>query len=205
MPGFIETELQFLILCFTTLFTVVNPLGITPIFIVMTEHFSPEDRLKIARKGVSTGTIILLVFTILGSIIFKLYILFFRSGIRMLEAKVGRTRTTDSEQEEFKESGDADEIAISPIGIPLITGPGAITGVMLLSAKTPATYSLGTLLVAVLITMTLFYYILRTGDRLSIKIGLTGMRVIQRIMGLMLMVIAVQFVINGVETIFNRL
>jgi multiple antibiotic resistance protein len=132
-------------------------------------------------------------------------ILFFRSGIRMLEAKVGRTRTTDSEQEEFKESEDADEIAISPIGIPLITGPGAITGVMLLSAKTPATYSLGTLLVAVLITMTLFYYILRTGDRLSIKIGLTGMRVIQRIMGLMLMVIAVQFVINGVETIFNRL
>jgi multiple antibiotic resistance protein len=87
----------------------------------------------------------------------------------------------------------------------LITGPGAITGVMLLSAKTPTTYSLGTLLVAVLITMTLFYYILRTGDRLSIKIGLTGMRVIQRIMGLMLMVIAVQFVINGVETIFNRL
>jgi len=53
--------------------------------------------------------------------------------------------------------------------------------------------------------MTLFYYILRTGDRLSIKIGLTGMRVIQRIMGLMLMVIAVQFVINGVETIINRL
>ena len=217
MPGFIETEFQFFILCFTTLFTVVNPLGITPIFIVMTEHFSPEDRLKIARKGVSTGTTTLLVFTILGSIIFKLYgitveafqimggILFFRSGIRMLEAKVGRTRTTDSEQEEFKESGDADEIAISPIGIPLITGPGAITGVMLLSAKTPTTYSLGTLLVAVLITMTLFYYILRTGDRLSIKIGLTGMRVIQRIMGLMLMVIAVQFVINGVETIFNRL
>jgi multiple antibiotic resistance protein len=217
MPGFIETELQFLILCFTTLFTVVNPLGITPIFVVMTERFSPEDRLKIARKGVSTGTIILLVFTILGSIIFKLYgitveafqimggILFFRSGIRMLEAKVGRTRTTDSEQEEFKESGDADEIAISPIGIPLITGPGAITGVMLLSAKTPTTYSLGTLLVAVLITMTLFYYILRTGNRLSIKIGLAGMRVIQRIMGLMLMVIAVQFVINGVVTIFNRL
>ena len=217
MSGLIETELQFLILCFTTLFTVVNPLGITPIFIVMTEHFSPEDRLKIARKGVSTGTTTLLVFTILGSIIFKLYgltveafqimggILFFRSGIRMLEAKVGRTRTTDSEQDEFKESGDADEIAISPIGIPLITGPGAITGVMLLSAKTPTIYSLGTLLVAVLITMTLFYYILRTGDRLSIKIGLTGMRVIQRIMGLMLMVIAVQFVINGVETIFNRL
>ena len=217
MPGFIETELQFLILSFTTLFTVVNPLGITPIFVVMTERFSPEDRLKIARKGVSTGTIILLVFTILGSIIFKLYgitveafqimggILFFRSGIRMLEAKVGRTRTTDSEQEEFKESGDADEIAISPIGIPLITGPGAITGVMLLSAKTPTTYSLGTLLVAVLITMTLFYYILRTGDRLSIKIGLAGMRVIQRIMGLILMVIAVQFVINGVVTIFNRL
>ncbi|MDP6339855.1 MAG: NAAT family transporter [Candidatus Marinimicrobia bacterium] len=214
MPSFIDTELQFLLLCLSTLFTLVNPLGITPIFVVMTERFSKEDRLRIARKGIMTGTITLVIFTFLGSIIFKLYgitieafqimggILFFRSGLRMLEAQVGRTRTTTSEREEFKES---DEIAISPIGVPLITGPGAITGVMLLSGKTPMTYSIITLLIAVLITMTAFYFILRAGGGLGEKIGLTGMRVIQRIMGLILMVIAVQFIINGVETIINRL
>ena len=214
MNIFFNTELQFLLLCLSTLFTLVNPLGITPIFVIMTERFSKEDRIRIAKKGIMTGTVILVIFTFLGSIIFKLYgitveafqimggILFFRSGLRMLEAKVGRTRTTESEQEEFKES---DEIAISPIGVPLITGPGAITGVMLLSGQTPFNYSIGTLLLAVLITMTAFYYILRAGDGLGKKIGLTGMRAIQRIMGLILMVIAVQFIINGVETVFNRL
>ena len=214
MNSFLDTELQFLIFCLSTLFKLVNPLGIAPIFVVMTERFSKEDRVKIAQKGILTGTVTLVIFTFLGSVIFKLYgitveafqimggILFFRSGLRMLEAQVSRTRTTESEREEFKET---DEIAISPIGVPLITGPGAITGVMILSGQTPSYYSVGTLLLAVLITMTAFYYILRAGSGLSKKIGLTGMRVIQRIMGLILMVIAVQFVINGIEIIYNRL
>ena len=109
---------------------------------------------------------------------------------------------TETEIEEFKES---DEIAISPIGVPLIAGPGAITGVMLLSGKAPSIFSIGTLLLAVIITMIIFYFILRAGDQVGKKIGVTGMRVIQRIMGLILMVIAVQFVINGVEAIIKRL
>lgn len=214
MQYFLDVEFQFLILCLSTLLTLINPLGIAPIFIVMTERFSKKEKVRIAKKGIATGTITLLVFTLLGSIIFNLYgitleafqimggILFFRSGLRMLEAQVGRSRSTDTEIEEFKES---DEIAISPIGIPLIAGPGAITGVMLLSGKAPSTISLGTLLLAVLITMIIFYFILRAGDQVGKKIGVTGMRVIQRIMGLILMVIAVQFVINGVETIITRL
>lgn len=196
------------------MFTLMNPLGITPIFVVMTERFSESDRTKIAKKGIITGTITLVIFTFLGSIIFNLYgitieafqimggILFFRSGLRMVEAQVGRSRTTESEREEFK---DAEEIAISPIGVPLITGPGAITGVMLLSGQSPSDYSFITLLFAVIITMTLFYFILKTGNRLGTRIGVTGMRVIQRIMGLILMVIAVQFIINGVETIIKKL
>ena len=114
----------------------------------------------------------------------------------------GRSRTTESEREEFN---DADEFAISSIGVPLITGPGAITGVMLLSGQTPTVYSIGTLLIAVLITMIIFYFILRAGDGFGKRFGGTGMRVIQRIMGLILMVIAVQFVINGLETIVKRL
>jgi len=214
MQYLLDVEFQFLVLCLSTLLTLINPLGIAPIFVVMTERFSKKEKLQIATKGIATGTITLMVFTFLGSIIFNLYgitieafqimggILFFRSGLRMLEAQVGRSRSTDTEIEEFKET---DEIAISPIGIPLIAGPGAITGVMLLSGKAPSTISLGTLLLAVLITMIIFYFVLRAGDQVSKKIGVTGMRVIQRIMGLILMVIAVQFVINGVETIITRL
>ena len=214
MAEFLNIELQYLIFCLSTLFAVINPLGITPIFVAMTEKYDSETRSKIARKGIITGSVILIVFTLLGSIIFQFYgitveafqimggIIFFRSGMRMLDAKVGRSRTTESEREEFK---DTDEIAISPIGVPLITGPGAITGVVILSGKAPTNFSVLVLLFSVIISMFIFYFILKAGNYIGQKIGIAGMRVIERMMGLILMVIAVQFIINGIETIANRI
>ena len=214
MSNFINIELQYLVFCLSTLFAVINPLGITPIFVAMTEKYDSETRSKIARKGIITGSTILIVFTLLGSIIFQFYgitveafqimggIIFFRSGMRMLDAKVGRSRTTESEREEFK---DTDEIAISPIGVPLITGPGAITGVVILSGKAPTNFSVLVLLFSVIISMFIFYFILKAGNYIGQKIGIAGMRVIERMMGLILMVIAVQFIINGIETIANRI
>ena len=214
MSNFLSIELQYLIFCLSTLFAVINPLGITPIFVAMTEKYDSETRSKIARKGIITGSMILIVFTLLGSIIFQFYgitveafqimggVIFFRSGMRMLDAKVGRSRTTESEREEFK---DTDEIAISPIGVPLITGPGAITGVVILSGKAPTNFSVLVLLFSVIISMFIFYFILKAGNYIGQKIGIAGMRVIKRMMGLILMVIAVQFIINGIETIANRI
>ena len=214
MSNFINIELQYLVFCLSTLFAVINPLGITPIFVAMTEKYESETRSRIARKGIITGSIILIVFTLLGSIIFQFYgitveafqimggVIFFRSGMRMLDAKVGRSRTTESEREEFK---DTDEIAISPIGVPLITGPGAITGVVILSGKAPTNFSVLVLLFSVIISMFIFYFILKAGNYIGQKIGIAGMRVIERMMGLILMVIAVQFIINGIETIANRI
>ena len=214
MSNFLNIELQYLIFCLSTLFAVINPLGITPIFVAMTEKYDSETRSKIARKGIVTGLIILIIFTLLGSIIFQFYgitveafqimggIIFFRSGMRMLDAKVGRSRTTESEREEFK---DTDEIAISPIGVPLITGPGAITGVVILSGKAPTNFSVLVLLFSVILSMFIFYFILKAGNYIGQKIGIAGMRVIERMMGLILMVIAVQFIINGIETIASRI
>jgi multiple antibiotic resistance protein len=214
MSTFFHTELQFFLLCLSTLFTLINPLGITPIFIVMTERFDPAQRVTIARKGTLTAGITLLIFALIGHLIFKLYgitieafqimggIIFFRSGLRMLEAKVGRTRTTPKEQEE---SLDHDDIALSPVGIPLITGPGAITAAMLLSGKAPGFSSYLTLLLAIVLVLLLVYLILLGGDKLAKSIGQTGMRIVQRIMGLILMVIAVQFIINGTETVLHRI
>ena len=214
MSNFLNIELQYLIFCLSTLFAVINPLGITPIFVAMTEKYDSETRSKIARKGIITGSVILIVFTLLGSIIFQFYgitveafqimggVIFFRSGMRMLDAKVGRSRTTESEREEFK---DTDEIAISPIGVPLITGPGAITGVVILSGKAPTNFSVLVLLFSVIVSMFIFYFILKAGNYIGQKIGIAGMRVIERMMGLILMVIAVQFIINGIETIANRI
>lgn len=214
MPGLFQIEIEYFLLCISTLFTLVNPLGFAPLFVILTERFSVEDRISIARKAVLTAGITLLVFALLGSLIFKFYsitveafqimggIIFFRSGLKMLEAKTSRTRTTPTEQDE---SMDRDDIAISPIGIPMITGPGAITAAILLSSRAPAIHSYFTLFLSIVLVLLVVYIVFRGGDKLALKIGQTGMRVIQRIMGIMLMVIAVQFVINGVESVVANL
>ena len=214
MIDFIHSEIQFFILCLTTFFTLINPIGIAPILLVMTERFSKEEKINIAWKGSLTAFITLIIFSILGSVIFNIFgitieafqimggILFFRSGFRMSEAKIGRSRTTPMEREESQES---DDLAISPIGIPLIAGPGAITASMLLSSQTPQLYSYATLGVSISLVLAVVYLILRNGGLLMKALGYTGMRVIQRLMGLVLMVIAVQFVINGVMSILSPL
>ncbi len=214
MADFIQSETQFFILCLTTLFTLINPIGITPLLVVMTERFSNEERINIAKKGSLTAFITLILFAILGSFIFKFFgitieafqimggILFFRNGLKMLDAKVGRSRTTPAEQEESQES---DDIAISPIGIPLIAGPGAITATMLLSSQTPQIYSYATIGLSIMIVLSFVYIILRNGDVLISVLGTSIMRIIQRLMGLILLVIAVQFIINGIVSIITPL
>ena len=94
-----------------------------------------------SKKGSLTVFTTLILFSLLGSVIFNFFgitleafqimgeILFFRNGMKMLDSRIGRSRTTPAEQEESEES---DDIAVSPIGIPLIAGPGAIAAAMLL-------------------------------------------------------------------------
>tara|TARA_B100001778_G_C18587216_1_gene630480 strand:- start:286 stop:945 length:660 start_codon:yes stop_codon:yes gene_type:complete len=214
MIDFIQSETQFFIFCLTTLFTLINPIGITPLLVVMTERFSKDERINIAKKGSLTAFTTLILFAILGSFIFNFFgitieafqimggILFFRNGLRMLDAKVGRSRTTPAEQEESQESND---IAISPIGIPLIAGPGAITATMLLSSQTPQLYSYATIGISISVVLSFVYLILRNGDVLIRVLGTSIMRIIQRLMGLILLVIAVQFVINGTVSVLKPL
>ena len=214
MYEFLQHEIQFFIFCLTTLFTLINPIGISPILIIMTERFPQKEKINIAKKGSLTAFITLILFSLLGSVIFIFFgitieafqimggILFFRNGLRMLDSKIGRSRTTPAEQEESEES---DDIAVSPIGIPLIAGPGAITAAMLLSSQTPQLYSYFTLIFSIFFVLSLVYLILRNGDMILKLLGTTGIRIIQRLMGLILMVIAVQFVINGVISIYKPL
>ena len=214
MIEFIQHEIQFFIFCLTTLFTLINPIGIAPILIIMTERFPNQEKNNIAWKGSLTAFTTLILFSLLGSVIFNFFgitieafqimggILFFRNGLRMLDSKIGRSRTTPAEQEESEES---DDIAVSPIGIPLIAGPGAITAAMLLSSQTPQIYSYFTLIFSIFVVLSLVYIILRNGDILLKLLGTTGVRIIQRLMGLILMVIAVQFVINGLASVLKPL
>ncbi len=203
---------EFTFLCISTLFSLINPIGIAPIFITLTERFSVNQQRQIAKKGVLTGFFILVIFAFLGTYIFSLYsisidafrimggIIFFRSGLKMLESIVPRTRTTPAETEEGLEH---DDIAISPIGIPIVTGPGAITAAMILAGQTKSSVEQLILFLAILFVLFVTLIIFFTAPLIFKKIGSSGSRLIQRLMGIILMVIAVQFVIDGVTNVIN--
>jgi len=204
--------LKFFIIAFTSLFALVNPIGFSPMFISLVDNMDPQEKKQIATKGVLTAGLTLTIFLFIGELIFQFFgitieafkiaggILFMRSSFNLIEVKKSRTRTTPAEEENML---NKDDIAYTPIGIPLIAGPGAITSIMVLSTSNPnITYKICLFLVIIL-TMLLTLFILRMSSKITQKIGTSGLRIIQRIMGIILLTISVQFIIDGIKTIIK--
>ena len=210
----VDFELSFFLLTFSSLFTLLNPIGIVPIILSLTESTNLQEYNKIIRKSTLFACLILLVFAFMGKLIFSFYgitvyafkiaggILFLRIGINMVEVTMSRTKSTPKESEE---AANNEDIALTPIGIPLIAGPGAITSVMILSAQ--ATTFTHKLIFYLNIVLTLFitFILLKIAKKLTKILGTTGLRVIERIMGMILMVVAIQFIIDGLNEIFKIL
>ena len=112
-----------------------------------------------------------------------------------------RTKSTPKESEEA--SGN-DDIALTPIGIPLIAGPGAITSVMILAAQAVSFEQKVIFYLNIIVTLLITFMILKLGKKLTKKLGTAGLRVIERIMGMILMVVAIQFIIDGLNTVITN-
>ena len=204
-------DTDFLILSLSSLFALINPVGITPIILSLTEDNNKSEYNKIIFGGVLTAGVILLIFALIGEYIFSFYgitqpafkiaggIIFIRLGFNMIDAKTSRTKSTP---QEAKEASSIKDISLSPIGIPIIAGPGAITSVMILAGEAKGENKL-IFYLSIFICLILTLSILYIGKKITKKIGTTGLRVIQRLMGLLLIVIAVQFIINGLIDIIK--
>tara|TARA_B100000214_G_scaffold15804_1_gene10913 strand:- start:195 stop:839 length:645 start_codon:yes stop_codon:yes gene_type:complete len=207
-------NISFFLLSFSSLFTLINPVGITPILLSISENMSVKEYNKIIRKGIITAYIVLFIFSLMGDVFFKFYgitinafmiaggILFFRNSLDMIDSKISRLSSTPMET---KEAEKKEDIGITPIGIPLIAGPGAITSVMLLSSQTSNFYDKCILHINIILILIITLLILLLGKRIAISIGTTGIRIIQRVMGLILMVISIQFIINGIIPILKEI
>lgn len=206
-------EIGFFIFAVSSLFTLVDPIGAAPMFVVLTEKYNRADVMRIARKATIAAGLVLVVFAALGDYIFSMYhltlnafrltggVIFFRLGLNMLESIPRRTKSTPKEEAEALEK---DDIAITPIGIPLIAGPGAITSVMILIGESTNVYQKTIVFVAIAIIMILTYFILRGSKALLSKLGTSGSRIIHRLMGMLLMVIASQFFIDGISEVIKE-
>ena len=195
---------------------IVNPLGATLIYVSLTSNLDRPMRDSIARDSCRFAILLLLVVAVLGAWILQIFgisleafriaggILLFGIGMEMVYAKTSRTKLTATEK---YESRDMEDIAIMPIAIPMIAGPGAITTTIVLMneaiALTPL--AIGVVFASIILSIVITYYMMKNSDYIISKIGQREYRAINRLMGMLLIAIAVQFVLTGIRTAFPLL
>ena len=201
-------NIEFFVLCFSSLFALINPIGIVPIYIAITQNYTQAEKNKIALKALFFAFIVLITFSLIGDLIFSFYgitihafriaggILLFKISLDMIESKRSRTRTTPAELEEAEEKH---EVAYNPLGVPLIAGPGSIASIMILSSEAKNYTDKATLFISLIAVLSITFIIFKLSKILSNYFGKSGLRIMQRIMGLILMVISIEFVLKGIE------
>lgn len=206
---------SFALLCFTSFLTLVNPLGLMPIFIGMTSGFDTRKRTRIARKALLVAFITMVVFAFGGKFIFDFFnisinglrvvggFLFFNMGYEMLQAKNSKVKVTQSEVDSV--DSEEDDIAVTPLGIPMITGPGVITNSIVLM-EDAGSVPLKVVLISVMLVICLItFLILLSSGKILGYLGTTGNKVLMRLMGLIIMIIAVEFFVAGIGPILQQI
>ena len=223
-----EDLLPFALLCFTSFFTLTNPLGTMPVFLTMTNGMNDHERKAIVRRATIVSFITLMVFTFSGQFLFKFFgissngfriaggFIIFKIGFDMLQARYSNAKLKEEEVKTY-----ADDISITPLAIPMLCGPGAIANAIMLMDDASTFTLKGTLIGIIALVYFITFLILqastrlvrtvlkthltrkvsRTSPRLVRILGETGNNVMMRLMGLILMVIAVECFVSGLKPI----
>jgi multiple antibiotic resistance protein len=200
---------RFSLLAFSSVFFLVDPFAAIPSFLAITESADAVRRKRMARKGSFTCFVVLTTFGIAGQLIFRMFgitlpafeiaggLILLLIGLDMLEARRSPTQETHGDTEEAAAKEDA---GIVPLGIPMLAGPGAISSVMVLVGQVPALWSwqMGAILGSITITAVVTYFVLAAASRVRQVMGATGIRILVRIMGLLLVALAMQYFVNGI-------
>lgn len=203
-----EPLVRFSVLALSSIFFLVDPFAAIPSFLAITESADPERRKRMARKGALTCFIVLTSFAVGGQLIFKMFgitlpafevaggLILLLIGLDMLEAKRSPTQEARGDTEEAAAKEDA---GIVPLGIPMLAGPGAISSVMVLVGQVPSLWhwEMGAILGSIALTSLISFWVLAGAGRVRQVMGETGIRILVRIMGLLLVALAMQFFVNG--------
>ena len=199
---------RFSVLALSSIFFLVDPLAAIPSFLAMTLGADPARRRRMARKGALTCFIVLTTFAVCGQLIFRLFgitlpafeiaggVILLLIGLDMLQAKRSATQEASGDTEEGAAKEDA---GIVPIGIPMLAGPGSISTVMVLVGQVPSIWrwEMGAILGSITVTSLVSYWVLAGAGRVLKVLGETGIRVLVRVMGLLLVALAMQYFVNG--------
>ena len=202
-----SNSITFFLHSFISLFVIVNAIGNVPLFVTLLERFGEDEKTHMMKKAIVIAGLSLLIVTATGNIFFRLLgveifsfriaggILLMIIAIEMLLGQKTRTQSTTAEE---ITSSEMDDITVVPLAIPLLTGPGALTTGIVLFDSAGTILNRIILMGAIGLVFIISYVILVKSKAILTFLGKTGTRVARRIMGLMLLSIAVQFIIKGV-------
>jgi len=199
---------RFSVLALSSIFFLVDPFAAIPSFLAITDGADPARRKRMARKGALTCFIVLTSFAVGGQIIFRIFgitlpafeiaggLILLLIGLDMLQAKRSPTQEASGDTEEAAAKEDA---GIVPLGIPMLAGPGAISSVMVLVGQAPSLWhwEMGAIVASIAVTALISYWVLAGAGKIRKVMGETGIRILVRIMGLLLVALAMQFFVNG--------
>lgn len=197
--------LDFATTAFVSVLFLVDPPGTVPAFIALTGRFSPDKRRRTALVASVAATLILMAFAALGNVLFRVLgltlpafqiaggLVLFVVALDMIRAQ----RTTQEEPDDLQEMSAATEVAIAPLAIPMLAGPAALSTVTVLMAQAEDAAAAGLVFLAIGLTGVVCYVTLRLAEPIQRRLGKTGVHVLDRVLGLVLAGIAVQFVLNG--------
>ncbi|WP_448518146.1 MarC family protein [Rhodoflexus sp.] len=200
----------FALLCFTSFFTILNPIGVMPVFMTMTAELDKTAKNKTARKAALTSFITMVTFAFTGKLLFQFFgisvdsfrvvggIIFFSMGYEMLQARISRMKVSEEDVKRY-----VTDISITPLAIPMICGPGAITNSIVLM-ESAVSFEKKTVLIAVMALVNGIVFLILWGSAgISKALGDTGNKILMRLMGLIMMVIAVEFFFSGLRPILQ--
>jgi multiple antibiotic resistance protein len=197
---------RFSLLALSSIFFLVDPFAALPTFLAVTAGADPERRRGMARKASLTALVVLGAFSLAGQYLFRLFgitlaafeiaggIILLLIGLDMLEAK--RSATQES-SEEVAAAASKEDAGIVPLGVPMLAGPGSITSVMVLVGQAQTWWQMAAILGSIVITSAICYLVLGNSDKVARALGETGIRILVRVMGLLLVALAVQYFVNG--------
>jgi multiple antibiotic resistance protein len=198
--------LSFALLAVTSVIAVVEPGSNIAIYLSLTEGLNVDEKRRIARKAMQIAFIVLVFFAIAGQLVFW----FFNITISAFEIAGGvllidvALRMLHPHEDEYTPE-ELEDVAVVPLAFPLTAGPGSITTVMLLMSQANGPVEWPFVFVAIFASVLLSYVGMIYADRLVNRLGMEGLHVVTKIMAIVVLAIAVQFMINGVTDVVNRI
>ena len=197
---------RFSLLALSSIFFLVDPFAALPTFLAVTAGADERRRRAMARKASLTAWVVLSAFSLAGQYLFHLFgitlpafeiaggIILLLIGLDMLQAKRSPTHET---REDAMEAAAKDDAGIVPLGVPMLAGPGSITSVMVLVGQVRIWWQMAAILGSIFVTAVICFLVLGNSDKVARALGDTGIRILVRVMGLLLVALAVQYFVNG--------